>query len=137
MFAHPPYWTCCININNVPRENKIDLDSYRYNQAHSRRGIYLTVSCASWSTSTFGGTIVLCRRNLSLHGKSGGYSRWAWRVTKYKSNATRTLSIKYGAVNVKGKIVHHAHEIATWWHVSSNLSYALELSGLWSSGGEE
>lgn len=41
----------------------------------------LTVSCGRSSTSVFGGTVVLCRRNLSLHCISGGYSRWAWRVT--------------------------------------------------------
>lgn len=41
----------------------------------------LTVSGGSSSTSPFGVTIVLCKRNLSLHCISGGYSRWAWRVT--------------------------------------------------------
>lgn len=41
----------------------------------------LTVSRGRSSTSVFGATIVLCKRNLSLHCISGGYSRWAWRVT--------------------------------------------------------
>jgi len=41
----------------------------------------LTVFAGSSSTSVFGPTIVLCKRNLSLHCISGGYSRWAWRVT--------------------------------------------------------
>ena len=41
----------------------------------------LTVSCGRSSTSVFGATSVLCKRNLSLHCISGGYSLWAWRVT--------------------------------------------------------
>lgn len=41
----------------------------------------LTASEGSSSTSVFGVTIVLCKRNLSLHCISAGYSRWAWRVT--------------------------------------------------------
>lgn len=41
----------------------------------------LKVSAGSSSRSVCGGTTALCRRNLSLHCISGGYSRWAWRVT--------------------------------------------------------
>jgi len=59
----------------------------------------LTVSGGSSSALACGGTMVLCKRNLSLHCISGGYSRWAWRVTENPvvckhqiySNQLRTL----------------------------------------------
>jgi len=59
----------------------------------------LTVSGGSSSTLAGGGTMVLCKRNLSLHCISRGYSRWAWRVTENPvvckhqiySNQLRTL----------------------------------------------